>query len=85
MHGSCGKYEGEKYTGRLLRLYSKSHFLDFVAADTGAHFESYSRYKICCENHNIDIVFVTAPELSYVSREEASEFAVDTTASRLPN
>jgi hypothetical protein len=85
MHGSCGKYEGEKYTGRLLRLYSKSHFLDFVAADTGAHFESYSHYKICCENHNIDIVSVTAPELSYVSREEASEFAVDSTASRLPN
>lgn len=63
MHGSCGKYEDEEYAGRLLRIYSKSHFLDFIAKDTGAHFEPYRHYKIACQNHNIDIVSAVDPIL----------------------
>jgi hypothetical protein len=71
MVGSCGKYEDEDYTGRLLRLYSKSHYLDFVAKDTGAHFEPYRHYKIACLNHIVDIVATSIPELQSSSREEA--------------
>ena len=72
MVGSCGKYEDEKYTGRLLRVYSESHFLDFISKDTGAHFEPYRHYKICCQNHNVDIVSASEPELFSFAREEAS-------------
>jgi hypothetical protein len=71
MHGSCGKYEDETYTGRLLRVYSQSHYLDFVAKDTGAHSEPYHHYKICCLNHVIDIVSTKPPEISNSAREEA--------------
>jgi hypothetical protein len=85
MHGSCGKYEDEEHTGRLLRVYSKSHFLDFVAADTGAHSEPYAHYKICCLNHNIDIVSVVVPELACSPRSDAGESTDDPTTSRLPN
>lgn len=71
MVGSCGQYGDEKYTGRLLRLYSKSHFLEFVAKNTGAHFEEYRHYKISCLNHIIDIVATSIPELQSLTREEA--------------
>jgi hypothetical protein len=70
MHGSCGKYEDEEYTGRLLREYSKSHFLEFTAKDTGAHSDPYRHFKIACLNHNIDIVATQLPELAILSREE---------------
>jgi hypothetical protein len=68
MHGSCGEYEHEEYTGRLLRIYTKSHFLDHIAADTGAHSEPYRHYKIACQNHYIDIVSAVPPELTTVTR-----------------
>jgi hypothetical protein len=71
MHGSCGSYDDEEYTGRLLRVYSRSHFLDFVGKDTGAHAEPYRHYKITCQNHNIDVVAVAEPELRAYSRAEA--------------
>jgi hypothetical protein len=71
MHGSCGKYEDEEYTGRLFRVYSESHYLNFVAVDTGAHFEPYRHYKIACLNHVIDIVSAATPELHSDSPEGA--------------
>jgi hypothetical protein len=64
MHGSCGDYEGEEYSGRLLRIYSKSHFLDFIGRDTGAHFHPYRHYKIACLNHVIDIASSEAPQIT---------------------
>jgi hypothetical protein len=70
MAGSCGTYEDEVYTGRLLRTYSKSNFLAFIARDTGAHFEPYHHYKIASLNHIIDIAAITAPTLSISSRLE---------------
>jgi hypothetical protein len=70
MVGSCGKYEDEIYTGRLIRSYSKSHFLDFIEKNTGAHFEPYRHYKIACLNHIIDIVSSSEPELQAISRDE---------------
>jgi hypothetical protein len=70
MHGSCGKYDDENYSGRLIRIYSKSHFLDFIAKNTGAHFELYRHYQIACLNHIIDIVSSAEPELEAISRSE---------------
>ena len=67
MAGSCGKYEDEEYTGKLLRLYAKSHFLEFIGKDTGAHSEPYRHYKIACLNHVIDVVSTNAPELQSLS------------------
>jgi len=32
--GAGGTYDDEVYTGRLLRVYAKSHFLDYLARDT---------------------------------------------------
>jgi hypothetical protein len=71
MHGSCGNYDDEEYTGRLFRTYTKSHFLAFLAHDTGGHFESYKHYKICCLNHIIDVASVRPPTLQSLSRDEA--------------
>ena len=79
MHGSCGQYDDEEYTGRLVRVYARSHFLDFVGKDTGAHSESYQHYKICCLHHVIDVVAVSLPELESFSRDEA-EFAAESKA-----
>ncbi|MCU1324483.1 MAG: hypothetical protein JWM43_4132 [Acidobacteriaceae bacterium] len=71
MVGSCGDYGNEIYTGRLFRRYSKSNFLDFVARDTGAHFESYQHYKIACQNYVIDVAATMTPTLQISSRLEA--------------
>jgi hypothetical protein len=85
MHGSTGKYEDEEYTGKLLRIYAKSHFLSHVAVDTGAHLEAYRHYKILCQDHNIDIISVVPPELAVYSRAEATKLSSDPTTSRRPN
>lgn len=54
-------YEDESYTGRLLRFYSKSHFLDHLARDTGGHIEPVLHYKIICLNHLIDVAAYGPP------------------------
>lgn len=71
MHGSTGKYDNEKYTGRLIRIYEKSNFLDYVAKSTGAHFDDYKHYQIACQNHVIDIASTSVPALTAFSRKEA--------------
>ena len=53
--GSGGNYEDEVYTGKLFREYTKSHFLDLLARDTGGHFEPILHYKLICQNHLIDV------------------------------
>ena len=44
--GAGGTYDDEIYTGRLLRVYTKSHFLDYLARDTGGHVEPIQHLKI---------------------------------------
>jgi hypothetical protein len=39
-------YDDESYTGRILRVYSKSHFLNHLARDTGGHIDSFQHYKL---------------------------------------
>ena len=35
--GSCGSYDDEIFSGKLFRVYAKSHFLEHLARDTGGH------------------------------------------------
>jgi hypothetical protein len=59
--GSCGKYEDEEFTAKLFRTYTKSHFLDLLAKDTGAHSKPVLHHKVVCLNHLIDVASVSEP------------------------
>jgi hypothetical protein len=59
--GSCGNYDDEIFTGKLFRIYSKSHFLDHLAQDTGAHTQPIQHYKLTCLNHLIDVASYAPP------------------------
>ncbi len=61
--GSCGGYNDEVYTGELFRVYTKSHFLEHLARDTGAHVEPIRHFKLICLNHLIDVASYTLPEI----------------------
>lgn len=64
---ASGGYEDEVFEGKLLRLYSKSHFLEHLTRDTGGHIEPIVHYKLICLNHLIDIAAYSAPEIQIVS------------------
>jgi hypothetical protein len=66
MVGSCGGYEDEIYAGGLFRVYSKSHFLDHLARDTGTLGEPIQHYKLTCLNHLIDIAAYKTPEIRMI-------------------
>jgi hypothetical protein len=61
--GSCGNYDDETFSGKLFRVYSKSHFLDHLARDTGGHTAALQHYKLSCLNHLIDVAAYTSPEV----------------------
>lgn len=67
MVGSCGGYDDEVFSGNLLRLYSKSHFLDHLARDTGGHLEPILHYKLVCLNHLIDVAAYAPPEIRLIT------------------
>lgn len=64
--GSCGDYADEVFEGDRLRKYSKSHFLDHLARDTGAHSRPLIHFKIICENHLVDVAAEDLPEIEIV-------------------
>ncbi len=64
--GSCGNYADEVFEGDRLRRYSKSHFLDHLARDTGAHSRPLIHFKIICENHLVDVAAEDLPEIEMV-------------------
>ena len=64
--GSCGHYDDEAFTGKLFRVYTKSHFLDHLARDTGGHTEEVLHYKLTCLNHLIDIAAYGPPEVRQI-------------------
>lgn len=66
--GSGGSYDDEIFTGRVLRTYTKSHFLDHLARDTGGHIEPILHYKLVCLNHLIDVASYAAPEVRLLRR-----------------
>jgi hypothetical protein len=61
--GSAGSDDDEVCTGNLLRVYTKSHFLDHLSRDTGGHFEPILHYKLICQNHLIDVASYSPPEV----------------------
>ncbi len=61
--GSCGGYDDEVYTGNLFRIYTKSHFLEHLERDTGAHDEPIQHFKLICLNHLIDIASYALPDI----------------------
>ncbi len=60
-------YADEVYTGKILRVYTKSHFLDHVMRDTGGHVQDILHYKIICLNHLIDVVSYHPPEVKVLA------------------
>ena len=56
-------YEDEVYTGRILRVYKNSHFLDHIMRDTGGHVQDVLHYKLICLNHLIDVASYWPPEV----------------------
>jgi hypothetical protein len=65
-------YADEVYTGRILRVYTKSHFLDHVMRDTGGHIQEVLHYKLICLNHLIDVVSYDPPEVKVLAGGEGS-------------
>jgi hypothetical protein len=67
MVGSCGNHDDKLYDGHLFRFYIKSHFLDHLSKDTGAHSNPLLHYKIICLNHLVDVASENSPEIEIVS------------------
>jgi hypothetical protein len=64
--GSCGQDADEIYTGKLLRIYTKSHFLEHLSRDTGGHTDTILHYKLTCLNHLIDVAAYAPPEVKQI-------------------
>jgi hypothetical protein len=64
--GSCGQYVDEVFAGTLFRVYTKSHFLEHLARDTGGYTEEIFHYKLTCLNHLIDIAAYGPPEITQI-------------------
>src|ERR1700758_852079 len=63
-------YADEVYTGKILRVYTKSHFLDHVMRDTGGHIQEVLHCKLICLNHLIDVVSYYPPEVDVLTYGE---------------
>jgi hypothetical protein len=70
--GSGGKDVDEDYTGNLFRVYSKSHFLDHLARDTGGHLEPIHHFKLICLDHLIDVAAYATPDIRLIDQPSAS-------------
>jgi hypothetical protein len=68
---SGGSDEDEVYTGNLLRMYTKSHFLHNLSRETAGHFEPILHYKVICQNHLIDVASYSPPEVRFLSTGSA--------------
>lgn len=60
-------YDDEVYTGKILRVYTRSHFLDHVMRDTGGHIQQIVHYKLICLNHLIDVVSYERPDVQILA------------------
>lgn len=61
-----GGYGDEVFTGKHLRIYTKSHFLDHLARDTGP-LDPIQHYKLMCENHLIDVAAYGPPVIRVIA------------------
>jgi len=69
--GSNGTYSDETFTGSVFRAYTKSHFLEHLARDTGGHLEPIMHYKLICLNHLIDVASYSPPEIRMLGQASA--------------
>lgn len=63
----------EKSEGRLMCIYSKSKFLDYVKASTCARDDypgPYQHYGFNCLNHIVDVVSVDPPKIIELSKHQ---------------
>jgi len=63
--------ESEGFSGRFARLYSKSHFLDYISRATLASKEypgPLQHIQLICECHIIDVVSTKFPQVSQSRR-----------------
>jgi hypothetical protein len=60
-------YADEAYAGKILRVYTRSHFLDHIMRDTGGHVQDVLHYKLICLNHLIDIVSYLPPTVEVLA------------------
>ena len=74
--GARGTYDDEIYTARLLRVYTKSHFLDYLARDTGGQVEPIQNLKLVCLNHLIDVDCYAAPDIRLIASASASPLQI---------
>jgi hypothetical protein len=75
MVGSGGSDEDETYTGKLFRVYTKSHFLDHLSRDTGYHDSAVLHFKILCLNHLIDVAAYDRPSIRILQRSKTDDVA----------
>jgi hypothetical protein len=61
-------YDDEVYVGKILRVYTKSHFLDHVMRDTGGHIQEILHYKLICLDHLIDVVSYHPPDVQVLAQ-----------------
>jgi len=66
--GSCPS-DDEVYTGNLFRTYTKSHFLDYLARNTGGHMKPVLHFKLLCLNHLIDVAAYDTPSCQQLEPE----------------
>jgi hypothetical protein len=62
-------YDDESFTGSVLRVYTRSHFLDHLARDTGVHTDPLQHYKLVCLDHLIDVASYGPPEVREVTEQ----------------
>ncbi len=66
------------FSGKLFRVYTKSHFLDHLARDTGGHTETILHFQVTCLNNLIDVAAYSPPEVRLVGarfQPSAPEFS----------
>jgi hypothetical protein len=74
--GSCGNYADEIFTGKLFRVYTKSHFLNHLARDTGGHTDALLHYKLICLNRLIDVAAYVPPEVQVIGPVSSSRILI---------
>jgi len=70
--GSSGRDDDEIYTGKLFRVYTKSHFLEHLSRDTGGHAEPILHFKLTCLNLLVDVAAYVPPEVKQFGQDSST-------------
>ena len=64
--------ESEEFTGKLFRVYTKSHFLDYIQVSAVYASEDdpgkFTHYEVVCLEHVIDVASMDEPRISILRR-----------------